>query len=120
MNSPNFQAKAFGFTLLEVMVAMAILAIGLLVIIDIQNSARTAGLTGEHITIATNLARSKMVDIELYWEKEGWQDLEQEEEGDFGEAFDGFRWKTSWHKVDFPLSAELIERYLTRKIKETA
>ncbi len=104
--------RAQGFTLLEVMVALAILAVGLLVVIDIQNSARSAGLAGEKVTIATNLARSKMVDVELYWQKEGWQDQEREDEGDFGDQYEGFRWKTLWQKIDFPLSADLIDSFM--------
>ncbi|MBW2644846.1 MAG: type II secretion system minor pseudopilin GspI [Deltaproteobacteria bacterium] len=76
-----------GFTLLEVMVAMAILAIALVAVfrsqaqsISIANEARLA-------TTASFLAQSKMAEIESMG-VEG-------TDGDFGEDFSNYRWEVS-------------------------
>ena len=52
------------FTLLEVLVALAILGVSLLAIIDINSQAIAAHLYAKKLTVATLLARSKMTDIE--------------------------------------------------------
>ncbi|MFP7753283.1 type II secretion system minor pseudopilin GspI [Thermodesulfobacteriota bacterium B35] len=79
-----------GFTLLEVMVAVAILAIALVTLIGSQSqSVSLAGLT-RFDTTASLLAAGKMTELQLA----GFDDL-TDGEGDFGEQFAGYRWKVS-------------------------
>ncbi|HEY0468286.1 MAG TPA: type II secretion system protein [Polyangiaceae bacterium] len=61
------------FTLLEVLVAIAILGLGLTVILGSQVGLFTNAARGEHLTIATNLARCKMSEIEVDLLKFGYQ-----------------------------------------------
>ncbi len=74
-----------GFTLLEIMVALAILAVAMVGIF--RNSGQSLTLLDEANTITTVsfLARQKLADIE--------QDLTGPLEGDFGEKFPELRWK---------------------------
>ena len=62
-----------GFTLLEVLVAIAILGLGLTVILGSQVGLFTNASRGQHLTIATNLARCKMGEIEISLLKLGYQ-----------------------------------------------
>ena len=71
---------ARGFTLLEVMIALALLGLGLTVLIkgaagNIFNSQQ-AHMMG----VATDLARGKMYDLEEKLLKDGFSDTEQAEE----------------------------------------
>ena len=70
-----------GFTLLEVLVAIAILGLGLTVILGSQVGLFTNASRGEHLTVATNLARCKMGDIEVNLLKMGYQLTDVKDDG---------------------------------------
>lgn len=91
-----------GFTLLEVMVALAILALGLVAIVNINgNAIRTHGYS-KRVTVATLLARSKMADIESHFIQEGFtSDFDQRMQGDFSEeGWGDFRWEAEIVRAD--------------------
>jgi general secretion pathway protein I len=56
---------ARGFTLLEVMMAIAILGLGLSVLLGAQTGLFASATRAEHISVATGLARCRMSEIEL-------------------------------------------------------
>ena len=60
-----------GFTLMEVMVSLAILGLALTTIAGIQANSFEASNYARRVTVATMLARSKMIAIELMLEKDG-------------------------------------------------
>jgi general secretion pathway protein I len=86
-----------GFTLLEVVVAMAILGVALLAIFDLNAGAVASHAYVKRLTIATQLARSKMTDIEQELYDKGFElDDVVERKGDFAdEGWTGFTWKAS-------------------------
>jgi general secretion pathway protein I len=79
-----------GFTLLEVLVALAVLSLALVVLLGLRN--RDVGLVTEtrYLTAATALARMKMVETGM----EGFPEI-GEMAGEFGEGYPEFR----WHRV---------------------
>ena len=77
-----------GFTLLEVVISLAIIAIVLITCFRAQNGSIRVYNLSRDMTVATVLARQKMGEIEAA----GFPELE-EEEGDFEEQFPGFTWK---------------------------
>ncbi|HJN73065.1 MAG TPA: prepilin-type N-terminal cleavage/methylation domain-containing protein [Myxococcota bacterium] len=80
-----------GFSLLEVMVALAILAGSLFVLVNSQTTAYIMTLESQKMTTATMLAKEKMSQTLLLVESEGFQEGTIEEEGDFEEGiFGGF------------------------------
>lgn len=81
-----------GFTLLEVVVAMAILGLGLVAIMELFSSGlRLARLSGEY-SKAVSLARTKMEEVRIADPL-----AEGEEQGEFDKDY---RWKVGVKKVE--------------------
>jgi general secretion pathway protein I len=70
-----------GFTLLEVMVAVAILGLGLTAILSAQAGAFAASAHARNLSLATGLARCKMSELEEQLLRDGFQELEVNEVG---------------------------------------
>ena len=99
------QAGAAGFTLLEVLIALAILAVSLLILVSAQSSAARMTVEADRILVGSMLARHKLSQVLLTLEKDGFSEQDElEEEGDFDEAFPGtypeFRWKYTVRKIE--------------------
>jgi general secretion pathway protein I len=90
-----------GFTLLEVMVSLGILAISLASISGITAGSYAASEYGRGVTVATLLARSKMIDVEEEMWKDGFPDDDKELDGEFDEeGHPEYRWKATVRKID--------------------
>lgn len=77
-----------GFTLLEVMVALAILVVALVALVESQSTGAEITLEAEQYMTATHLAQEKLVEVRLYLEKEGFGTDDTYEEGDFDDFGD--------------------------------
>ncbi len=77
------------FTLLEVMIAIAIMAIALTSIFGSQSQSLSLALEAKFNTTASFLAQEKLAEYEA-----GLIDFTSNE-GDFGEDFPGFSWKAT-------------------------
>jgi general secretion pathway protein I len=107
--------RAGGFTLLEVMVAMAILGLALTAISRSQQLSIRAANRSKMMTVATMLARYKMVEVEDNLFEEGFSDFKKEDKGDFKkEGFDRFTYSQVIDKVELPqnLNAESLTSML--------
>ena len=80
--SASATTKARGFTLLEVVIALAILAIYLGVLLEVQVSSLNAASRSRDLSIASMLARAKMIDVEQKLFDEGFTLGDVEEEGE--------------------------------------
>jgi general secretion pathway protein I len=94
MSCKNFGPA--GFTLLEVMVAMAIIAIALTAVFGSQSQSLTLASEAKFSTTAAFLAQSKMAEIEAQKP----EDLTSDS-GDFGEDFPGYLWELSLKDATF-------------------
>ena len=74
-----------GFTLLEVMIALAILTSGLMVLVDSQAYSVLMTKETDRLLVATMLAEEKMGELQLLVEKQGFSDQDIEERGDFSD-----------------------------------
>lgn len=95
--------RARGFTLLEVMIALGILAVALVGLIG--RTARNVRLTHEMgmLDVAVDLTRGKMYDIEAELLKEGFSETTQELDGDFAdEGWPDIKWEAVVEKVELP------------------
>jgi prepilin-type N-terminal cleavage/methylation domain-containing protein len=129
MNTGRLKRNS-GFTLLEIMVAMAILSISLVALLSFQGNTMITSGRAERITEATMLARMKMGEIELELDKgllKGEFPEEKTEEGEFEEPFENYKWKLSIKGVKLPAPVmgeegsveNLIGRQLTEEIAKT-
>jgi general secretion pathway protein I len=73
--------KRRGFTLLEIMVAVAILGLGLTAILSAQAGAFAAASHARHVSQATGLARCKMLEVEEDTLRNGFQATDSEADG---------------------------------------
>jgi general secretion pathway protein I len=83
-----------GFTLLEVMIAIAVLAISLTVIYGSQSQSVSLATESKFNTTAALLLKQKVAELES-----GVVDL-REDEGDFGDEYPNFRWKIEVDEAD--------------------
>jgi len=82
------------FTLLEVMVAIAILAFALVSISDVVSSSLRSQVLARDLDVATLLARGKMAELTEKYEREGFSLGGDEDDGTFDEeGHPEFRWK---------------------------
>ena len=92
-----------GFTLLEIMVSMAILAVSLVAVLRFQGQTLIVSGRAERITIATMLARLKVVETQIELEKGMKKNEfpdEKEETGEFDNPYELYKWNAAilWQK----------------------
>lgn len=75
------ERRARGFSLLEVMVAVAILGLSLSVILSAQVGLFSTGTYGQHISVALGLGRCKMTELEEQFLKFGFPEVDSNDEG---------------------------------------
>ena len=86
---------SFGFTLLEVMIAVAILSMALVAAVGSQSQSVSLATEAKFATTASFLAQSKMAELETGESSELYSDS-----GDFGEDFPGYRWNADVTDAD--------------------
>ncbi len=103
-----------GFSLLEVMVSLAILGMALVVIARIVTSNVAAANHSRMTTAATFLARTRISMMEQSLLEYGFAEMDGEDNGDFSEeGFPGFRWYTDVERIELPADA-------TQKVQQAA
>ena len=89
LTQENHGLDKTGFTLLEVMVSLSILAIVLVSIFKMQSQTILMGDTTKFYATAPMLAHQKLAEIDIFYDKNF---LKNGNEGDFGDNFSGYRW----------------------------
>ena len=99
-----------GFTLLEVMISLSILAVALVALSSLNGGAVAMHAYGRRATEATLLLRSKMLDVEEELQKNGFSDFNDEKHGDFADdGAPGYAWSAEILKPDVQLDpAQLL------------
>jgi general secretion pathway protein I len=87
------RAKNRGFTLIEVVVALAVLSIGMVVIIELFSGGLRIGRTSAEYTRAVNFARFRMEEISA--------NATIDEGTEQGRFDDHYRWQTQVKRVPF-------------------
>ena len=99
-----------GFTLMEVMVAMAILAIALVSIFHLQSQSISMATDSRFMTTAALLAQSKMVEVETQSPLSN-----KTENGDFGPDYPQYAWQLIIGDTQLP-QFKKIEVTVTNKL----
>ena len=94
-NSKNANKYTDGFTLIEILVSLTILAIALPPLLRVFSESGTRSASSENETTAVNLLKYKMAEIEMMGYPEG----TGEDEGEFGEG-SRFRWTSRIEETD--------------------
>lgn len=92
-----------GLSLIEVMIALAILASSLFILISSSASNIAETQRMRLLGVASNLARAKIYDLEETLEKDGFQQTDQSENGTFEEeGWPDIKWEAQIEKVEIP------------------
>lgn len=91
----NYKRKSRGFTLLEVMVAISILAIALTVLLGNQSQSLQLAEESRFAFTASLLMKEKLADFQLSGEQL------YNSEGDFGDEQPGYNWSVEVDTPDF-------------------
>jgi general secretion pathway protein I len=113
MNQSNFRHRkapacilgiSSGFTLLEVMVALAVMSIVLVSVYRMHSQSLTMNTAARFYTQAPMLAQGKMAELEAISSS-----AFPENSGDFGEEFPGYSWETSVADVASEILGEVAD-----------
>ena len=110
-----------GFSLLEVMISIAVLAIALVILTRTVTGDVRATHHSRMLTAATFLARTKISSLEQNILEIGFSEMEGEDSGDFTEeGFPRFKWYVSVERVKLPTGAtQQVEQAVQKKTQST-
>lgn len=95
--------RSSAFSLLEVMVAMAILSIGLVSLLQVQSRSAQLAMEARELTVATMLARSKLYDCQHDLLKKGFSIGDYDEEGNFDDdGYPKYYWECHAYAPEMP------------------
>ena len=100
--APWIRRPSGGFTLLEVMVAMAIMAIVLVSVYRMHSQTLSMNSANRFYTQAPMLAQSKLAELETSSAQ-----IIAGDSGDFGDKFPGYRWNVAVEDVAVDLLGEI-------------
>jgi general secretion pathway protein I len=95
-----------GFTLLEIMVALSIIALVLVSVYQLQMQSLSAEQASRFYITAPLLAQKKIAELET-------QSLDRltDRSGDFGDAFPGYTWQVNISTVDAEMLDKLSDQF---------
>lgn len=100
--------KQSGFTLIEIMIAISILAVSIVSLYTAQGNSLRASGRAESIQSASLLARQimtqKLLEIRKDMEKGSFPDDSKNDTGQFEAPYDKYRWEFTVRKVEIPLA----------------
>jgi prepilin-type N-terminal cleavage/methylation domain-containing protein len=91
-----------GFTLLEVMIAVGILAIGIGSILVAENNSLDIMLRAKRMTTVAMLAKNAVIEAEREISGKSFTEVKEEESGQFKPPFQDYRWERKISEVKFP------------------
>ncbi|TXD34693.1 type II secretion system protein [Lujinxingia vulgaris] len=96
-----------GFTLVELLIALAILASTLTILMGTVSQSGQQSIYASRLTNASLLARSKMTDLEYVLMEEGFSVSDRAFSGDFSdEGYPEIRWEATVEPVEIPPEIE--------------
>lgn len=110
----RLRRSAPGFTLLEVLLAVAILAASLTILMGTMATSNQQAVYANRLTRISQAARSKMIDLEYDLREEGFTENIRSKDGDFEDiGLDNVTWEAEIQPIEIP---EDIERQLMGRV----
>lgn len=107
-----------GFTLLEVLVALGILATSYIALLETLSGSIRLSTYGRQVTVAAFLAQAKLEQTEEKLIKDGFPIDSEESNGNFEDSgYRGYRWKMEVRKVELPV-ADALNHLLSNRADE--
>ena len=91
-----------GFTLLESVIAMAIMVVAFTSILVVESGSIDAAARAKQTNIVAMLAKNTMVDIEYKFQGKTFDEFKKEDSGNFPEPYQDYKWKSSVKEITFP------------------
>lgn len=91
-----------GFTLIEVMIAIGILAIGIGAILVAENNSLDVTLRAKRMTTVAMLAKNALIEAEREIEGKAFTEIKTESNGTFDAPFSEYRWERKIKEITFP------------------
>lgn len=101
-----------GFTLLEVMIAFAIMVVIITAVFTVQGGGLASSGRNKNIMVATHLARNLINEEELKYEGVPFDNLPEKRSDSF-EGYKGFKYTVEYKKVDFSALTDLFVRAMS-------
>jgi prepilin-type N-terminal cleavage/methylation domain-containing protein len=102
MNFKAFTQQNAGFTLIETMMALAIMVVAFAAILSVQSNGLNLSIKSKRMNVIGMLAKNKMVETELAMEGKKFDALQEEESGKFETPYEDYTWKRTIKEVKFP------------------
>ena len=104
----NKNKAKLGFTLLETLIAMIIMSTALLLLANSWSSSALRVKKAQLSFEIGSLLERKMSEIESKYNGKSIDEIQEEEEGDFGDEHPQYSWKLESKKLEFPGLAALL------------
>jgi general secretion pathway protein I len=100
-----------GFTLIEVLIAIVIMAGGIIVMANAWSGNFLRVRNSRINNTAAALLERKMTEIEVLYKDKSIDDIKEEDAGDFGSMFPGYSWEMKSKEFEMPdISGSLVAR----------
>jgi prepilin-type N-terminal cleavage/methylation domain-containing protein len=91
-----------GFTLLETMIAMAIMMVAFASILMVQSSSVNTSMKAKQMNVVAMLARNEMIRFESDIEGKPFNEVKKDETGQFKEPYQDYTWVRTVREMKFP------------------
>lgn len=109
MTTPATKPDQSGFTLLEVLVAVAILAVSLSSLMGSQLNSMAATSYARDLTAAALLGEYQLIELEFKQQRDGWVNSDVEVEGDFSDhGYPNMEFTCIVHFIELPEYDQLL------------
>src|SRR4051812_28428936 len=91
-----------GFTLLETIIALAIMLVTLASIMAVESNSLMTSARAKQLNVVAMLARNEMSEMEQKIEGKNFDEVKEEDGGAFDAPFEDYRWTSQIKEVTFP------------------
>jgi prepilin-type N-terminal cleavage/methylation domain-containing protein len=91
-----------GFTLLETMVALAIMVVAFASILMVESASLNTSMKARQLNVVSMLAKNILVETEYKFEGKTFEEFKKEDAGRFNPPFEDYSWKVAVKDLKFP------------------